>query len=1160
VSSGRAEPLATPGSPLADTLLRLQGLTGARQEWLSSCRASWRGGGVLLEALVDPTGEERRAFAVSGRDWPTSSRELCDELGVDPHPDLSAALAILALARALVDPAAATDHVERSARHWLAAWAGSAGLAGGDRRIEDLEPKVAETIALIRHVAPPQCRGVMELLTRALAGGLPAAGARRTATLPVLLDFGHVGRNAHLNLTLTDSGPPGLHLDPRLMGFLITDQRFALSASKAWAQSRLAADEACVLWSLTSRDQPCNSIEDGSLGGAFVVALDELHERSRRRGALRLRRLNRGCAVTASLTGSDRLSAVAGLENKLRAAQRNGVRVIAGAANQSEREEVTKTARAIDGVEVECVANVAQALRAARRQIERPVRYAAAALVAGLIAAGAIAVPLILESNAQAEAAEQRGIATAVASESVSLGHSNPRLAALLALASQKIAPGPSADEALIGVAQTDEFVSRLIPASGGQLNTVVASGERLFSAGEDGKLSVWNTNLQRVGVVPTGRVIETLAADERAPVIASTAENAPILLWDVHDPRHPAAWVLPSSARNNGAYLQFNQEGTRLFALAADGSVTAWDVPSRRYLFSYNLASLGVPLLRPNGRTLKIVAANTDPSIPSGATAHDTRVLLATNGREVLSVDLDRREASELLSGSAIPGEVSSLAGERNGDEFLAVGTTAGVLLWDRSTFQRTAFPFGGISEPVNDVAWTSDGELAISTGQGVALAENLVGAAATTTSHGNSAAPDSRPQGGATGALAIWQGKIIGAQEDGNMAVFDPERSHLTLPQAAGSDVLAFDPRGDLLLADAAGDSSHLSDLYLIHPSVTVGHGATGESEDGEPYPRIRTFSPPNSWWPSNNTFYANDAVLAGGLVVAGGQDPFNTASVMAWNANTGKPLAYIRIPGGEPHLVTQVAVIPDKHLMLADSLSGQLGVWSTRTWNLLGNVYVGPNGGFSVNASGSAALVTGFSSAHETEKPVQDTHGDFIVIDLRTLKAVRRVAHGAVVHAVYSPDGQSIATVSADRKLRFYSPQTLRPLSEAIPLGGDYPIDVAWRGDSRRVAVTTFEGRTFVIDVRGRDFAVPPLVDPNGDQSIAVAWDPVASILAVTSRIEANSDSYNGKTNFWDLDRASWDVAMCDVAGSNLTTGEWQSYIGHGEPFRRLCPGTP
>ncbi len=138
-----------------------------------------------------------------------------------------------------------------------------------------------------------------------------------------------------------------------------------------------------------------------------------------------------------------------------------------------------------------------------------------------------------------------------------------------------------------------------------------------------------------------------------------------------------------------------------------------------------------------------------------------------------------------------------------------------------------------------------------------------------------------------------------------------------------------------------------------------------------------------------------------------------------------------------------------------------------------------------------------------------------------------------------------------------MRIYSSTTLRQVGPAISLEGDYPVDLAWRPGSRELAVTTFEGMTFVIDVPQRDFAIPPLVDPNGYESIDVAWDPVGELLAVTSRVERESDAYDGKTNFWTVNASTWDREICAVAGSDLTDQEWEQYVGSGAGYIDLCP---
>jgi hypothetical protein len=300
-------------------------------------------------------------------------------------------------------------------------------------------------------------------------------------------------------------------------------------------------------------------------------------------------------------------------------------------------------------------------------------------------------------------------------------------------------------------------------------------------------------------------------------------------------------------------------------------------------------------------------------------------------------------------------------------------------------------------------------------------------------------------------------------------------------------------------------------------------------------------------------------NDTALSDDFAVASGQDPFHTGAVMVWNAKTGAPLAYLRVPGGNPSIVTQVALVPSRHLLVADSSSGEFVAWSTRTWDLVGNVYVGPTGGFSVDPSEATVLLTGFSSSDEASVPVQDVHGDFLIVSLKSLTIVKRVPHGDVVHSVYSPNGRELATVGQDRQLRIYSPSTLRQVGPAVSLEGGYPVDVAWRPGSRELAVTTFGGMTLVIDVGQRDLAIPPLVDPNGYQPIDLAWDPVGDLLAVDSSVGANSDVFDGRTDFWNVDTNTWDSEMCAIAGSGLASSEWERYVGREPPYQRLCAGS-
>ena len=96
----------------------------------------------------------------------------------------------------------------------------------------------------------------------------------------------------------------GLYPDPRTMMFLVADRPFAEALHVAWqtVPQRLAG--ACVVWRLSTEEQPCDQVGGGSLGAAFSaqgrVNADRIDKPERAdAGALPLWLLIAGLAATA---------------------------------------------------------------------------------------------------------------------------------------------------------------------------------------------------------------------------------------------------------------------------------------------------------------------------------------------------------------------------------------------------------------------------------------------------------------------------------------------------------------------------------------------------------------------------------------------------------------------------------------------------------------------------------------------------------------------------------------------------------------------------------------------------------------------------------------------------------------------------------------------
>ncbi|KAF0847070.1 hypothetical protein [Nocardia caishijiensis] len=311
-------------------------LVGAEQRWLRCCRSAVAAGADAARALFAPRRETEVLARASLARWKSLDEdELLVEEAESPEGDdrrdtaeLSAARALGALACALAGVSDAGPAVVRFLAHAERAGLGSAGSrSGGDDALFDTgDAELASVLDELSAHRDHPARDFALLTALELAGRRPTT--TRTSEVRVLfVDAYGEGHVAVLRLTQVENGPSGLHPDPARMSFLQADADFRGALADAWDVSGLTGTGVSVLWSLTLEGgAPANDISGASSGAAFAVALAYLL----RRGRVIRRRIDPSCAITAGLVG-DRLTAVGGYRGKLRAAQRNSLRVIVAA-------------------------------------------------------------------------------------------------------------------------------------------------------------------------------------------------------------------------------------------------------------------------------------------------------------------------------------------------------------------------------------------------------------------------------------------------------------------------------------------------------------------------------------------------------------------------------------------------------------------------------------------------------------------------------------------------------------------------------------------------------------------------------------------------------------------------------------------------------------
>ena len=236
----------------------------------------------------------------------------------------------------------------------------------------------------------------------------------------------------------------------------------------------------------------------------------------------------------------------------------------------------------------------------------------------------------------------------------------------------------------------------------------------------------------------------------------------------------------------------------------------------------------------------------------------------------------------------------------------------------------------------------------------------------------------------------------------------------------------------------------------------------------------------------------------------------------------------------------------------LVLESGLGGAAGAWmSAGGVRLLG--WSDSFGGGSVGDAGSA---------HRGRDPIrrlcrpQRVHlrsGRLVVwsdgSQLRTVRASDRhvMAHrGGIVAGAVSPDGVAAAS-GPDGSLIFLDLHTLRPRGRPLPDAPGTIEQFAFSRDGSLLAARSPDGTVRIIDMASHTQLGEPIpVTSTGNPTIALRPDGRA--LA--------QPSPKGLL-IWDLHPTHWQTTACHLAGRDLTSGEWQTYLSAVGSYQRACP---
>ncbi|WP_280335881.1 WD40 repeat domain-containing protein [Nocardia wallacei] len=776
-----------------------------------------------------------------------------------------------------------------------------------------------------------------------------------------------------------------------------------------------------------------------------------------------------------------------------------------------------------------------------------PVLCVSALATATLVLISWIATVAVLHERERQEAIE---VAAALTVRSSELRDTDSRLAALTALAADRLHSSDATRSAVFNAVQANQAAVRTVQAQpDGPVIDLASSGDVVLSAGKSPLLKAWSFPEMKPlgdlaidgnvrGMLATG-ASQTFAVADRSSlrIFQGARGRVPVEVKNMALPDaaapFPRAIFGPYFDSASGAYIVIDEEFEGVYWAPGMAEEIRFDVSDRPGLLGRATAVAGTGF-----GTLA-----TWWSVPSNG-LNVPSVLLGTSKGQVIRVRIgtaaDRAldvTAEPLVQPTDVAAPITALG--YASDNTIYIGTERGIQLWDVAAARLRAFPYAGIADRIVVLIPIGAGVVALTptavklgTASGTVVLHNVGTAAAGAGVH--SIAPS-----------AGGESQLLIGRNDGRILVLDPEHRWLGPEDRPGSNVAAFTPDTELVVTS---DGPQRTSSLTVTP-------ISGSDQDKHK----RQYLLPSTRYDSKP--YVNDAQADDRFVVASGQNrETGTGRVWVWDAKSAKLVADLDFPAKadtySADMVTRVAIAPSLETVVGiNPALGAVGLWSTRDWKLTKSIplvsYVGPKDrmGFAMTSSadGTRLLVRVIEADTDTTR--------LVLIDVREQKIVRDMALDA--HDAYlSPDGRKIAVSATERDMTIYD-DTGAKLTDTLEMHARIE-DVSWKPDGTRLALSISEvGEVVFVDSARMKIDGPPWNTAIGTVPLRTVWSADGTYLAVASGMRRNDGQLVPKAvQLFRPGNTDWTDALCAVAGTDFADEEWRAVAGDSVRRPVLC----